>query len=483
MEQLNLDRLFNPRHIAMIGASETPGKWGFLIMANILKGNYTGKFYPVNPKRESILGMPSYKSAADLPEPVDVAVVTTPAHSVPDLMDQFGARGIPNVVLVSSDFSEAGQEGAALEREVVARARKYNIRVVGPNTMGIFSAETSLHILMPTVEPPHGVVSMFSQSGNFGTQLLQWGEEEEVGFEKFASSGNEGDLNCVDYLRYFGQDKATGVILGYIEGVDSGSEFLSVAKGVSREKPIVIFKGGRSKQGAKAAASHTGAMAGSFEVYESAFRQAGIIRVSKIYEIIDCAKAFSSFPLPKGNRVGILTRGGGWGVITTDTCAANNMKVAPLPDEVIKKISNILPKYWSHGNPIDMVAVAAMEPFMECLEILASWEGVDSVIALAGRTGSFFKVSKEKDFHGNMKPVREILLKMESDVHKSHGNMISFAKELMLKTEKPIMFVDLSLNDEEVKNLRGYRPFAYPTPERAVKALRRMWDYKQFLNG
>ncbi len=222
MSTPNLDRLFNPGTIAMIGASANPRKWGFIILLNILKGDYSGKVYPVNPKAESILGQKCYPSVADIPEAMDLVIITTPAKVVPPLIDECGRKGIPFGIVITSDFSETGPEGAALERDVVSRAGKYGIRLVGPNSMGIFSSQTKLHAKMPPIMPLHGNISMFSQSGNLGVQMLGWGAQEGVGFEKFVSSGNEGDLSCVDYINYFGQDAATDVIIGYIEGIDPG---------------------------------------------------------------------------------------------------------------------------------------------------------------------------------------------------------------------------------------------------------------------
>ncbi|MBW1710788.1 MAG: CoA-binding protein [Deltaproteobacteria bacterium] len=259
------------KKIAFIGASASPKKWVYIIFFNILKGNFNGTVYPVNPTRESILGVKCYPSVADIPEPADLAIITTPAPLVRGLIKECGEKGIPNVIVVSSDFSETGPEGARLEREVVAAARAHGIRIVGPNTMGVFSAGTDLHALMVPVMPSHGAVSMFSQSGNLSAHMLLWGLEEGVGFEKFVGSGNERDLTCVDYLRYFDQDKATQVIMAYLEGLEPDTDMYLVDKEVSRKKPVIFFRGGRTSAGGKAAASHSGAMAVSNRLSMAAF--------------------------------------------------------------------------------------------------------------------------------------------------------------------------------------------------------------------
>lgn len=484
MNDLNLNRLFNPDGIAMIGASGSPGKWGFIIFLNILKGNYKGTLYPVNPGRESILGYQCYASVKDIPASLDLAIITTPAALVPSLIDECGEKGIPYIIVITSDFSETGPEGEKLEREIVARARSYGMRIVGPNTMGIFSSETNLHALMPPVMPLKGPVSMFSQSGNVGVQMLAWGIDEGVGFEKFVSSGNEGDLNCEDYLRYFSMDDATRVILAYIEGIDPGVDLLAAAREVSRKKPIIVYKGGRTDTGGKAAASHSGAMAGSSRIFSAAFRQSGMIEVTTGHELMDCAKALSIYPLPRGNRVGILTRGGGWGVMTADACEEYGLVIPPLPDKLIDKFDKLLPKYWSRGNPVDMVAVIDRDPYRECLDILANWDDVDSIIALGvGGRGELFRYSEEVQ---GTKELMEALAMSSQLIElrvKAQNETIKYIGELVKSSGKPIIAVSIGSNGTHRSNLGEYEVVSYPTPERAVRALKRMYEYSRFLHA
>ena len=468
----------------MIGASANPRKWGFIILLNILKGNYSGKLYPINPREESILGYKCYPRVADIPEKADLVVITTPAKAVPGLIDECGAEGIPFGVVVTSDFSETGPEGAALERDVVARARKHGIRLVGPNSMGIFSAKTSLHAKMPPMMPQQGNISMFSQSGNLGVQMLGWGAEEGVGFDKFVSSGNEGDLNCVDYLGYFGQDKDTDVILGYLEGIDPGMELLPVARKVSRKKPIIVFKGGRTDSGGMAAASHTGAMAGESKIFKSAMRQAGMLEVKTSQALLDCARAFANCPIPKGKRIGIITRGGGWGVITVDACEENGLVIPPLSENIIKEIDKFLPKYWSRGNPIDLVATISHDPYLDCLELLANWDGIDAVIALgAGRRAPKYSYSKEVT---GPQPLVEAIRMIEQyfkERAQKRDWMLEGIGKLIKRTGKPIIVVSIGPEALHRSNLYEFQVVSYPTPERAVRVLWQMYKYRRFLDS
>jgi len=483
MTEINLDRLFNPESLAMIGASDTPGKWGFIILMNILKGGFRGRFYPVNPKRESILGVPCYPCIADVPGPVDAVLITTPAHLVSGLIDECGAKGVPYAVVVTSDFSEAGPEGARLEREIVAKAAGYGMRVIGPNTMGLFSSKPSLHALMPPVMPLRGSVSMFSQSGNVGVQMLGWGINEGVGFEKFISSGNEGDLNCEDYLAYFAHDPDTRVILAYIEGVELNSRLVPLARRTSKEKPILVFKGGRTEIGRKAAASHSGSMAGSAAVYSSVFRQTGMIEAPSSQGLMDCAKAFAAYPIPKGYRVGILTRGGGWGVITADACEENGLIIPKLPEAQTRILDGILPKYWNRDNPVDMVAVISEQTYLDCLEVLAGWDGIDAVIALQGsaRTADDFPetIRGTPELMAAVKTIRAFL-NAQND---RSDPIVECMAELVRRTGKPFIGVNTCSAEEHRRSYLDYGVVSYPTPERAVRVLRLMADYGRFLGS
>ena len=484
MNDINLENLFNPQSIAMIGASANPRKWGFIILLNILKGNFKGNVYPINPREKFILGYRCYASVIDIPEVVNLAIITTPANAVASLIDQCGRKGIRFVVVISSDFSETGPEGARLEQEVIERARRHGIRLVGPNSMGIFSARSHLYAQMPPIMPLTGGVSMFSQSGNLGFQMLGWGVEEGVGFSKFVSSGNEGDLSSVDYLRYFAADDDTRVILGYLEGVDSGADLIQAAKAISKNKPIVVLKGGRTAAGGQAVASHTGAMAGASKIWKAALRQAGMIEVSTSQGLLDCAKAFANYPLPQGNRVGIITRGGGWGVITADGCAENRLEVPPLPQNVIRKLDKILPKYWSHRNPVDLVATIAKDPYLECLEIMAAWDGIDAILALGAKRGmDSYPSSKEVKKPKPLVNAITLATEMIQQYAQKPDKVLMNVGQLVNRHRKPIIAVSLASELSHRSFLEDFKVVSYPTPERAVRVLGHMVDYSRYLNS
>lgn len=474
----NLERLFNPESIAMVGASAAVGKWGCTILFNILNGGFAGKVFPVNPREKSIMGLRCYPSVGDIPEPIDVAMITTPAQTVPTVIDECGAKGIPFAIVVTSNFSETGAEGARLERIIVEKARGYGMRIIGPNTMGIFSAASSLHALMPTNQPLQGRVSMLSQSGNIGQQMLCAGLAEGVGFEKVVSSGNEADLTCGDYLRYLGEDEATKVILAYLEGVKPDADFLPLAKRICMQKPVVVLKGGRTDAGEKAAASHTGALGGSANIYRGIFRQAGIVEVTSSQRLIDCAKGFSTCPIPRGKRVAILTRGGGLGVLAADACEENGLIVPPLSQSLIKEIDKLLPAYWSHGNPIDMVAVNDMGPFLKIMDELARWDGCDAIIttsALAKQNITITRKSRvpdeyKKDIAGQLNPAKN-----QSDIK-------DFVRHLISVTGKPVIDVDVTIAAGE-ETTSGYQLISLPTAERAVHVISSLVQYGEFLKS
>jgi len=481
MNSPDLNNLFNPGSLALVGASATPFKWGSMIPLNILKGNYNGRLFPVNPRLETILGQKCYPSVLDIPQTVDVALITTPAKTVPDIVEQCGQKKIPFLVIISADFSETGPQGAALENRIMDRARHFGMRIVGPNTMGIYSAASQLHALMPPTMPLKGIVSMLSQSGNVGVQMLAWGMDEGVGFNKFVSSGNEGDLNSADYLGYMADDPGTRVILAYMEGMGLNLDLLPVAARASQKKPVLLFKGGRTDAGGKAAASHSGAIAGSNRIFRSAMHQAGVVEVKTSQAMMDCAKAFSNYPLPRGNRVGILTRGGGWGVITADYCEECGLDVPPPPDAIIKKIDTLLPSYWSRGNPVDMVAAISNDPFLECLQILSEWDGIDAIIALgAARISTRFPFSEDVSGPQELMDAIDSALKFRKSLQEQPDDVLNGIHNLVATHGKPIVAVSIGPDHLHRATLQDYRVVSYPTPERAVRVLAHMVDYARF---
>jgi acyl-CoA synthetase (NDP forming) len=476
----NFDLLFNPKSIAMIGATNNMGKWGAIVFLNILMGGYQGNLYPVNPKGEMVFNHPAYPKVTDIPEPVDLAIIAIPARSTKEAIQECIRKDIRMAIVITSDFSETGEEGAQLEREIVEIARSGGLRLVGPNTMGIFSASACLTALMPPVRPRRGAVSLVSQSGNIGTQMLGWGEKFAVGFSKYVSSGNEGDLRSEDYLDCLGRDADTRVILLYIEGLDDGREFLAKARNITPHKPIVAFKGGRTEAGTRAAKSHSGAMAGVKEVYEAAFRQAGILWASTPEEMLELAAAFSSLPLPRGNRIGILTRGGGWGVITADACNELGLEVPPLDESIIRRLDGILPAFWSRGNPVDMVATMGMDPYIQCLEALISWEKVDAVISLSGDAGPLAHLLPD------IKKKAEGILpddkaeKMMQYVSETRVRIYERICELVEKYRKPVFAVGVNLPRGKGTGKSDFALAQFRAPERAARAAGAMYQYYRY---
>jgi acyl-CoA synthetase (NDP forming) len=476
----DFDLLFNPRSIALIGASNNIGKWGAIVFLNILLGGYEGRVYPVNPKEEEIFGHKVYAKVSQIPDPVDLAIIAIPAHLAMEAVLDCIRKEIRMAIVITSNFSETGEEGARLEKELTELARSSGMRLVGPNTMGIFSASANLTALMPPVRPRVGDVSIVSQSGNIGTQILAWGEKFAVGFNRYVSSGNEGDLRAEDYLSFFDKDPETKVILTYIEGLDDGRRFFEMAKAITPFKPIIAFKGGKTLAGARAAQSHSGSMAGMNEIYEAAFRQAGIVWAATIEEMLELAAAFSFFPLPRGNRVGILTRGGGWGVIAADACMEIGLELPPLDDDLVGALDKILPSYWSKGNPVDMVASISMEDYLSCLEILISWGKVDAVISLSGDVGPLSAILSDVKKRAEGFIPAENLERIASQIFAARMQIYQRVGQLIEIHQKPILAVGSNLMQGKEEARPDFSLPQFRTPERAARIAGKLYQYSRY---
>ena len=481
-----LDLLFNPRTVALVGASDNPLKWGFIIPTNILTGQYKGELFLVNPKERKVLGLQVYPTIGEIPKELDVAIIATPSNTVSSIMEECVEKDVKAAIVITAGFSETGEEGAKLEREVADIAARGGVTLVGPNTMGVYSARASLCALMPPVRPNPGSVALVSQSGNLGTQLLDMGEPAGIGFTKFVSSGNEAGTTTEDYLEYFGRDPETKVILAYIEGlkgVNGGKRFIDIAREITKKKPIIVYKAGRSQAGAKAAKSHSGAIAGSEQIYEAVFRQLGVIQASTIDQLLDLARGFGGTPLPKGKRVLIETWGGGYGVITADACEESGLQVARLSQNLIAELDKILPPYWSKGNPVDLVGTLDRNAHLKCLELLAKSNDGDSIIALGVIAGAsrfvdmilkspnLPKIKGEEEF-------AEMFRKGDEDFVKEISSLVA-------KYGKPIVAVTLTSGgkdtDEKAKQWKNI--LVYPTPERATKVLSKLNEYQRYLEN
>ena len=309
-----------------------------------------------------------------------MAVVTVPAAKVLSLIPELSKKKIKSMLLITSGFSEVGLEGKKLEDELIKEAREAGILILGPNTMGICNPHISLYCTGTHVRPEAGGTVLVAQSGNLGTQLLAFAEKEGVGIRAFSGSGNEAMITIEDYMEGFEVDDVTTTVVLYVESVKDGRRFFEAAKRVGKKKPVIVLKGGRTEAGAHAAASHTGAMASDVKVFDAACRQAGAVLVDKTMELLDLSAVFSSLPLPKGNKVGIMTLGGGWGVVSADLCIENGLKVPKLSPKIIDKINTILPPFWSHANPVDIVADNNPDVHKAIIEELLKWNECDAVI-------------------------------------------------------------------------------------------------------
>ncbi len=477
---------FHPRSIAFVGASARLGKWGNILFAITASSGYEGDIYLVNPRGGTIAGREVYTSVADIPGPVDLAVVTIPAAGVMDLVPLFQEKGIRNMLLITSGFAETGPEGRKLEQELMAKARAADILVLGPNTMGICNPHIHLYCTGSHVWPIAGSTAVVAQSGNMGTQLLAFAENQGIGVRCFAGSGNEGMITIEDYLEAFEQDDKTRIVMLYIESVKNGRRFLESARRVSETKPIILMKGGRSQAGNKAAASHTGALSSDVGVFDGVCRQAGIVQVQYPTDLLDLSAAFSSLPLPKGTRAAIMTLGGGWGVVTADLCAQHGLQIPELSPELVKRIDQYLPPYWSRSNPVDIVGEHGPEVAINVLQELVRWDGCDAVInlGLIGRKELLGRVadSVRKADPGHDPAFLDGIKKEFADFEEKY---IAFIANLMEKHQKPVYGVSLSFDQDEqtvyrVDNSR-YKGVFYPTPERAVKAFAEMYRYYRFL--
>ncbi len=483
-----IGRLFYPKAIAFIGASAEVSKWGNLIFTNVLAGKYQGKIYLVNPKGEEIADRKVFKSVTEIPDPVDLAVVTIPANRVLALIPELKKKKIKNVLLISSGFAETGAEGKVMEDELVEKAREAGILIFGPNTMGICNPYISLYCTGTHVRPKAGSTVLVTQSGNLGTQLLSFAEKEGVGIRAFGGSGNEAMITIEDAMGGFEVDELTKTVVLYIESIKNGRRFFEAAKRVGRKKPIIALKGGRTEAGAHAAASHTGAMASNIKVFKAACRQAGIVQVENPMELLDLSAAFSSLPLPKGKKVGIMTLGGGWGVVASDLCVENGLEVPKLSEDVISRINKLLPPFWSHANPIDVVGEMNTETYMTILEELLQWPECDAIIhmGIIGRIimiKAMLESTVSVDKKYNHKYVEDSLRYLED----FEQQCIERTIRLMEKYDKPIIGVYL-LNDDKSRTITDVDGFKYKgvnfiTPERAVKALGKMYQYARWLKG
>ncbi|CAG0990423.1 acetate---CoA ligase (ADP-forming) subunit alpha [Methanosarcinales archaeon] len=449
-----LSSIFEPESVAVIGASNNESKWGGRILKNLLSG-FQGKIYPVNPNENIIQGLDSYPSVLDIPGTVELGIIIVPYKYVLSIAEECGKKGVKGLIVISAGFSEAGNEGAELE--LVSIARKYGMRMIGPNTLGIVNERTRLNASIIGRLPHPGSISFITQSGSLGLALAEWTIATELGLSKVISTGNKAETDDVDLIEYLSSDPSTGVIAMYIEGIKRGRKFLDAARNI--KKPIVAIKTGRSKRGAKAVFSHTGSIAGSDEVYSAAFRQAGILRVDTIDELFDAALAFSCQPLPQGNNVAIFSNGGGASIVAADECEKQGINIADLTGETKEKIKKVIPEFASVSNPIDTAGTVSFKIYNDSIKALHDDPNVDAIIVIYVHT-----------MISNAMPPAEAVVEMKQKCDKETG-------------KKPIIacWMGGMGTEEGVDLLKSGCIPNYPVPERAVKALSALMKHRKFL--
>jgi acetyl coenzyme A synthetase (ADP forming)-like protein len=434
-----MKNFFEPLGVAVVGASQKPGKLGHEVLKNIIDAGYEGKLFPINPKADEILGLKCYRSLRDVPEPVDLAVIVVPAPSVPSVVSDCGAKGVRAAIVISGGFSETGEAGKELERQLLEEAKKSGVRVLGPNCQGINNAIAGLCASWPLVRAK-GPISIISQSGTVLAAMGCWAERDGIGISKLVALGNKCDVDETELLEYLGRDENTKVIGLYMEGTRDGRKFMEVAKGVVENKPIVVLKGGRTPKGVEAAKSHTRSLAGLDRVFDEAFKRVGIIRVHDVQELYDSCRAFSSMPLPAGPNVAIITSSGGSGILATDACEELGLNVVELPEGLCATLRENLPPECIVRNPLDLTGSATSSMYDVALSKLLVFEEIHSALTIVGDP---------------MPGIADVLAK-----HLKSG-----------KPVVPVMLGGGKAEEEERAKLADMKLPVYPSPVRGAKAL------------
>jgi acetyl coenzyme A synthetase (ADP forming)-like protein len=456
---MSLEPFFKPKTVAVIGVSRQPRKFGHVIFKNFKDSEFKGKVFPVNPKAEAILGTKAYASVNEIPDEVDLAVIAVPAAVVPSVIDECLSKGVKAAVIISGGFKEIGDEGAKLEQEIKTKIKGKTLRLIGPNCIGVFDPTSHVDTLfLPTYKlrrPKRGSIAFISQSGAFGSAVLDWAASQEIGISKFISIGNKADVDEVDLLNYLSEDPLTKCITLYVESIDQGRKFLEAASKVLCRKPIVVLKGGVTKAGARAAMSHTGSLAGSAKIYEGAFKGAGVIQALTVDELFDYARALAYQPVPKENGLAIVTNGGGFGVISSDEASRQGLNLSDFSQSTIVTVKASLPDYALPHNPLDLVGDADVQRYRVALDAVSADASVGIILVIVLLQTSF----------------------IESDV-------VDAISEANVASGKPIIVCTIGGDFTQIlgKMLEDDRIPSYPTPERAVKAISALIRYGKILS-
>ncbi|RLE97949.1 MAG: CoA-binding protein [Thermoprotei archaeon] len=450
-----LKRIFEARSVAVVGASEKKGSIGRAVMENLLS-SFKGSIYPVNIKYDRVFGLKCYKSVKKIPGEVDLAVIAIPAKAVLKVLKECGEKGVRGAIVISAGFRETGEEGAALEKKLTDIAKKYGVKVIGPNCLGVYSAHTGLDtIFNPSdrqAKPKPGTIAFISQSGALGAALLDWIAAANLGMSHFVSYGNAADVDETELIEFLSEDPRTKVIACYIEGVRRGRDFLKAVRKASSRKPVIILKAGKTTKGARAVASHTGSMAGSYKVYEGALKQSGAIIVEDLGELVSASKALALQPPAKSPRIGIVTNGGGAGVLMTDELISRGLEIPRLSQDTIKQLEKILPPTASTENPVDILGDAPAERYRDAIKVVLQDPLIDVLVVITLMQSPALDPVRLKDY----------------------------LKEISRSKAKPIVMVApggvyTEKHSKEIEAETGIP--VYKSPEEAATAVKALVDY------
>jgi acyl-CoA synthetase (NDP forming) len=475
--------LFHPRGIIVAGASSHPGKFGFVALHNLLAFGYDGEVFPINREGSDILGRPSFRDVSEVPDgAADLVFVCTPNRANVALLRACAKKGVKAAFVASAGYREAGEEGAALERELVAEADALGLVMTGPNGQGVISTPRSMCAQIVAPYPPPGSISVVSQSGNLVSSFLNYAVESGVGVSKAISCGNSAQTELADYLEYFGADPETRVALAYLEGVGDGGRFIEVVRRLTARKPLVLVKGGVAAEGQRAAASHTGSLASDDRIFDGIARQLGVQRAPTIEEAFEWAASFATQPLPAGRRVVVFTTVGGWGVLAADACAAAGLELLPLPEDVRAKIDGMVPARWSRNNPIDLAGGETRDTVPEVLDLVCAHPEVDAVIHLGiGIQAASAQLLASGPFHPDHGLERIVAYHRRQDRRYAQA-----AREASERHGKPVLTCsELVHTDRRYGNagpmgVREEGRLCYPSAHRAIRALRALVDYAEY---
>jgi len=448
-----LETLFSPRSIAVIGASRTEGKLGYAVLANIVQSGFGGAIYPINPQADEILGIPSYASLEAVEGEIDLAVIVIPAKFVLEALEECGQRGTGSVIVISAGFRETGHEGLKAERKMAEIAAKYQMRIVGPNCLGVIDTLSPYNASFAVGMPRRGQIAFMSQSGALCTSILDIALAQDIGFSHFVSLGNKADLNEIDFLQAWADDPDSKVVMAYLEGIADGARFIEVARRLTKHKPVIAIKSGSTSAGSRAVSSHTGTLAGSERAYEAAFKQAGVIRAGSVGDLFDLSIALARQPLPRNERVAIITNAGGPGIMATDAIERCGLSLASLSQETMDELRQVLPSAASVLNPVDVLGDALADRYQAALRLVTSDRNVGALIVIL---------------------TPQFMTEIEETAHA--------VGEAADHSEIPVLacFMGEANTEVGVKILTKYNVPNYIVPERAVTALRAMVDQHQW---